>query len=221
MSVVFVLMGVAFQSLVAPLRSVLTLCLTLSFCFGFMVLVYQHGALNFMNLRAVSNIHATCWLPPVSAPACPWIRLSLSPHGLFDGPTGYLPATYHISWRAVSPQVMCFSIIVGLGLDYDVFLISRIYEYRLNGYTDRAAALKGIYKTGYIITAAGIIMAVAFGGLMISDELILNQAAFLLIVAVSKTDPPSSLCLSEVYSHLCTFYMRVLVICAWCCGWWL
>lgn len=144
LSVVFVLMGVAFQSLVAPLRSVLTLCLTLSFCFGFMVLVYQHGALSFLNIRAVSNIHATCWLPPV----------------------------------------MCFSIIVGLGLDYDVFLISRIYEYRLNGYTDRAAALKGIYKTGYIITAAGVIMAVAFGGLMISDEIILNQAAFLLIVAV-------------------------------------
>ena len=73
---------------------------------------------------------------------------------------------------------------VGLGLDYDVFLISRIYEFRLLGYTDHAAAVKGICATGYIITAAGMIMAVAFGGLFSSQELILNQAAFLLVFAV-------------------------------------
>lgn len=144
LSVVFVLMAVAFQSLVAPIRSVLTLCLTLSFVFGLLVLVYQHDAFNFLNQRCVRGVGATAWLPPV----------------------------------------MCFSIIVGLGLDYDVFLISRVFEYRLHGYTDHAAALKGVYKTGYIITAAGVIMALAFGGLMNSTETILNQTSFLLIFSV-------------------------------------
>lgn len=44
-----------------------------------------------------------------------------------------------ISWL---PPVMCFSIIVGLGLDYDVFLISRVFEFRDQGYTDHSAAVK-------------------------------------------------------------------------------
>ena len=63
---------------------------------------------------------------------------------------------------------MTFSIIVGLGLDYDVFLISRVLEFRLRGYTNKASIVKGLYKTGHIITAAGIIMAVAFFGIVIN-----------------------------------------------------
>jgi uncharacterized membrane protein YdfJ with MMPL/SSD domain len=79
---------------------------------------------------------------------------------------------------------MTFSIIVGLGLDYDVFLISRVLEFREEAFTDNSAVLKGLYKTGGIITAAGIIMAVAFSGLLMSSELLLNQTAFCLVMAV-------------------------------------
>jgi uncharacterized membrane protein YdfJ with MMPL/SSD domain len=39
-------------------------------------------------------------------------------------------------------KVMCFSIIVGLGLDYDVFLVSRVFEYRLEGFSDHDSAVK-------------------------------------------------------------------------------
>src|SRR5690606_38026411 len=64
--------------------------------------------------------------------------------------------------------IMSFSIMVGLGLDYDIFLISRIVEYRaLNFYTS-ASVVKGVYKTGSIITGAGIIMAIAFSALSFS-----------------------------------------------------
>ena len=58
-----------------------------------------------------------------------------------------------VLWGGVACFVRC--VVLGLGLDYDVFLIARVYEYRSEGYTDRAAAIKGIYSTGYIITAAG------------------------------------------------------------------
>jgi uncharacterized membrane protein YdfJ with MMPL/SSD domain len=71
-----------------------------------------------------------------------------------------------------------------LGLDYDVFLFSRVAEYRKMGYTDRAAILKGVYKTGGIITAAGIIMAIAFTGPTMSNQLVLNEFGFMLCVAV-------------------------------------
>jgi uncharacterized membrane protein YdfJ with MMPL/SSD domain len=80
--------------------------------------------------------------------------------------------------------VMCFSILVGLGLDYDIFLFSRVVEYRKLGYNDRAAITKGIYRTGGIITAAGVIMFIAFAGLMLSKEMVLNQYGFMLSFAV-------------------------------------
>jgi uncharacterized membrane protein YdfJ with MMPL/SSD domain len=80
--------------------------------------------------------------------------------------------------------IMSFSILVGLGLDYDVFLFSRIYEYRLDGYSDVACITKGVYKTGGVITAAGVIMAIAFGGLLMSKMMMLNQFGFFLCLAV-------------------------------------
>mmetsp|Transcript_8327 Transcript_8327/g.8508 ORF Transcript_8327/g.8508 Transcript_8327/m.8508 type:complete len:119 (-) Transcript_8327:189-545(-) len=79
---------------------------------------------------------------------------------------------------------MAFSVILGLGLDYDVFLISRIFEYREKGYNDNSAVLIGLYKTGGIITAAGIIMTLAFGGLLLSQTIALNQWACYLTGAV-------------------------------------
>jgi hypothetical protein len=39
-----------------------------------------------------------------------------------------------------------------------VFLFSRVIEYRRLGYTTRAAAIKGVHKTGSIISSAGLIM---------------------------------------------------------------
>jgi uncharacterized membrane protein YdfJ with MMPL/SSD domain len=79
---------------------------------------------------------------------------------------------------------MAFSIIVGLALDYDVFLISRILEYRQEGLDHESSIVAGLYSTGGIITAAGLIMAVAFGGLMFSSSPVLYQWSFLLTSAV-------------------------------------
>jgi len=146
MLVVFVLMGAFFQSIIAPLRSVITIGLTEAFVFGFSVLVYQHGILDWTGLRCLSS-----------------------------------GASAEISWLA---PVMAFSVILGLGLDYDVFLISRIFEYREKGYNDNSAVLIGLYKTGGIITAAGIIMTLAFGGLLLSQTIALNQWACYLTGAV-------------------------------------
>jgi len=49
-----------------------------------------------------------------------------------------------------------FSIIVGIGMDYDIFLLTRVVEYRKAGYSTRESILKGLAKTGGIITAAGV-----------------------------------------------------------------
>lgn len=86
--------------------------------------------------------------------------------------------------RAGGGVYRCFSIVVGLGLDYDVFLICRVQEYRLLGLSTKDAVAYGLAQTGPIITAAGAIMALAFGGLLASGEKALNEMAFYLVASV-------------------------------------
>ncbi len=80
--------------------------------------------------------------------------------------------------------IMAFSILIGIGLDYDIFLLSRISEFRDMGFTEKASIHKGLFKTGNIISFAGIIMAIAFSGLLFSREMVLNQFGFMLCIAV-------------------------------------
>eukprot|EP00929_Paragymnodinium_shiwhaense_P120763 TRINITY_DN92803_c0_g1_i1.p1 TRINITY_DN92803_c0_g1~~TRINITY_DN92803_c0_g1_i1.p1 ORF type:complete len:956 (-),score=111.98 TRINITY_DN92803_c0_g1_i1:709-3576(-) len=80
------------------------------------------------------------------------------------------------------PQTICIAI--ALGIDYDIFLISRIFEYRSLGFSDRESIVFGVAKTGSIISGAGIIMALAFSGLMMSPKVMLQQFGFILIVSV-------------------------------------
>ena len=70
----------------------------------------------------------------------------------------------------------------GAGLD-DVFLISRVYETRLDGYTTEASILRAIGMQSTTITTAGVIMAIAFSSLLLSDTYVLNQFGFVLVAA--------------------------------------
>jgi len=103
-------------------------------------------------------------------------------HDLF-GKKAWAPlqGTGGLAW-IVPP--LTFTIILGLGLDYDLFLLGRVLEYRKSGFSDRASFAYGVGKTGPVITSAGWVMAIAFGGLMLSDQPVLNQTSLLLVVAV-------------------------------------
>ena len=80
---------------------------------------------------------------------------------------------------------MAIAITVALGMDYDVFLLTRIYEYRTQHcYKTDASIVKGLSKTGPIITGAGIIMTIAFAGLISSSVVALNQLGILLCFSV-------------------------------------
>ena len=57
-------------------------------------------------------------------------------------------------------------------------------EYRAKGHDDDESISLGLAKTGRIITAAGTIMAVAFGGMLLSSSTTINMLAFYLTTAV-------------------------------------
>jgi RND superfamily putative drug exporter len=80
--------------------------------------------------------------------------------------------------------ILLLSMIIGLALDYDVLLISRIMEHRENGYDVKAAICKATCETGGTISAAGIIMTLCFGGMIFSDQLTINVCGFILVEAI-------------------------------------
>lgn len=99
------------------------------------------------------------------------------------GPGAWVPLSKDggLAWMI---PALTFTIILGLGLDYSIFLLLRVCECREKGMSDRDAFVYGVARTGPVITSAGIIMAIAFSGLMMSSIPMLNQQAFLLVTAV-------------------------------------
>lgn len=78
-------------------------------------------------------------------------------------------------WMA---PTLTFSLLFGLACDYDLFLSTRVASLRSQGLSDRDAITASVVRTGPVITSAGLIMAVAFGALMASSQLLLVQAGF-------------------------------------------
>jgi uncharacterized membrane protein YdfJ with MMPL/SSD domain len=59
--------------------------------------------------------------------------------------------------------LMLFTILFGLSMDYEVFLLSRIREEYLRSGDNKQSVVSGLSKTGGLITSAALIMVVLFG----------------------------------------------------------
>jgi RND superfamily putative drug exporter len=69
-------------------------------------------------------------------------------------------------------------VLVGLSMDYHVFLLSRIRErYHHTGDSDAAVA-HGIGSTGRLITGAALIIIAVFGGFAVGDLVMFQQMGF-------------------------------------------
>eukprot|EP00475_Leptophrys_vorax_P019745 TRINITY_DN2706_c0_g1_i1.p1 TRINITY_DN2706_c0_g1~~TRINITY_DN2706_c0_g1_i1.p1 ORF type:complete len:952 (-),score=259.45 TRINITY_DN2706_c0_g1_i1:43-2898(-) len=131
--IVFLIVGITFNSVVIPIRGLITIGISVGWTFGAAVLFFEDW-----------NSIPLFWLVPV----------------------------------------FTFSVVVGLGLDYDIFLLSRIHEYRDAGFTTNSAIVKGTSETGSIITGAGTIMIIAFLSLSVSHVQVIAQMSFILSAAV-------------------------------------
>ncbi|GAB2624105.1 MMPL family transporter [Pseudactinotalea suaedae] len=72
----------------------------------------------------------------------------------------------------------------GLAMDYEVFLLARIKEQWDAGEDNDTAVRNGLQRTGRIITSAGLVMIVVFGGFMTGEMLIIKQVGFALAFTV-------------------------------------
>src|SRR3954468_7325816 len=78
------------------------------------------------------------------------------------------------------PNLAIFSFIflVALGVDDNIFLMTRIREERRRGLSTRDAVISGLERTGGVITSAGLILAGTFATLMALDLEALFQVGF-------------------------------------------
>jgi RND superfamily putative drug exporter len=71
-----------------------------------------------------------------------------------------------------------FVLLLGLGMDYNIFILTRIREEAFKGKKLENAIISAIENTGGIITAAAIILAGSLGALMLSSGLLLKEFGF-------------------------------------------
>jgi uncharacterized membrane protein YdfJ with MMPL/SSD domain len=138
----FVLLTVAFRSIVIPAVAIALNLLSVGAAYGLLVLVFQKGVGNeLFGFQQGDTIEA-------------WVPLFL------------------------------FSVLFGLSMDYQVFLLSRIKE-RFGQTGDTAGSIAfGVASTARLITGAALIIIAVFGGFAAGDLVMFQQMGFGVAVAL-------------------------------------
>ena len=90
-----------------------------------------------------------------------------------------------LDFPGADPSVVLYGFIflVALGIDYNIFLMTRVREESLKIGT-RKGVLIGLVVTGSVITSAGIVLAATFAALAVIPILFLAQLAFVVAFGV-------------------------------------
>jgi putative drug exporter of the RND superfamily len=138
----FILLTVAFRSIVVALVSVLLNLLSVGAAYGLLTLVFLYG--DGAGLFGFQHTHVIdAWVP-----------------------------------------LFLFSVLFGLSMDYQVFLMSRIKErYDVSGST-HDAVVGGVSSTARIITGAALIIVVVFAGFAAGKLVMFQQMGFGVAVAL-------------------------------------
>ncbi|HZD01884.1 MAG TPA: MMPL family transporter [Actinomycetes bacterium] len=116
----------------------------------------------------------------LSAGAAYGLLVLVFQHGVGAGVLGFQQVDTIESWL----PLFLFSVLFGLSMDYQVFLLSRIQERHNHSGDNRDAVSFGLRTTGGIITGAAVIMVAVFAGFAAGRLTMLQQLGFGLAVAV-------------------------------------
>ncbi|MBM7714128.1 MMPL family transporter [Siminovitchia sp. FSL H7-0308] len=133
----YVILFIAFRSVLIPLKAIIMNIISLSCTFGLVVWLFQGGHLGFH---------------PVDI--------------------------------ALMIPVFAFSIVFGLSMDYEVFLISRIHEIYMKTHDNDRATLEGLISTSKIITSAAAIMIVITGAFAFTGVVPVQQMGVTVAIAI-------------------------------------
>lgn len=77
----------------------------------------------------------------------------------------------------ITPLIL-FVLLLGLGMDYNIFILTRIREEAAKGQSLNDAIVHAVQQTGGIITAAAVILAGSLGALMLSSNMMMKEMGF-------------------------------------------
>jgi putative drug exporter of the RND superfamily len=138
----FVLLTLAFRSIVVPLTAIVVNLLSVGAAYGLLVLVFQEGVgASLFGFGEVDRIEA--WVP-----------------------------------------VFLFSVLFGLSMDYQVFLLSRIRERYTQTADNTDAITFGVGSTARLITGAALIIVAVFAGFAAGELVSFQQMGFGVAVAL-------------------------------------
>ena len=88
-------------------------------------------------------------------------------------------------FAGIDPSLPLFAFIflVGLGIDYNIFLMTRVRE-ETQHYGTRSGMLRGLAVTGAVITSAGIVLAGTFSVLAVLPLVFLTEIGFVIAFGV-------------------------------------
>ena len=101
-------------------------------------------------------------------------------HGIGAGLLGFQTMDVVEAWV----PLFLFSVLFGLSMDYQVFLLSRIREHYDHGASTTAAIRWGVASTARIITGAALIIVAVFTGFARGDLVMFQQMGFGIAVAL-------------------------------------
>lgn len=133
----FIILMLAFRSLLIPIKAILMNILSLGSTFGIVVWIYQQGHFG------MESVDIALVLP-----------------------------------------VFVFSLVFGLSMDYEVFLISRIQEFYLETGDNSKATIEGLTSTSKIITSAAAIMIVVTGAFAFTGVMPVKQLGVGIAIAI-------------------------------------
>ncbi|SFQ58824.1 putative drug exporter of the RND superfamily [Amycolatopsis arida] len=90
---------------------------------------------------------------------------------------------FHFPGADPAVPLFAFVFLVALGIDYNIFLMTRVREEATRSGT-RAGTLRGLAVTGGVITSAGVVLAATFAALAVLPILFLAQIAFIVAFGV-------------------------------------
>ncbi len=141
----FVLLMVAFRSVLVPLKAVLCNLLAVAASFGVLTAAFQWG----WGLRLVGL-------------ANPYGTVAIA---------SYVP-------------LLMFAVLFGLSTDYEVFLISQIFQAHAAGEGASQAVRSGVGTSARVITAAAIIMVTVFASFILNGDPVIKQFGVGLSLAI-------------------------------------
>jgi uncharacterized membrane protein YdfJ with MMPL/SSD domain len=142
LALTFVLLTLAFRSIVVALTAIAVNLLSVGAAYGLLVLVFQEGVgADLFGFGEVDRIEA--WVP-----------------------------------------VFLFSVLFGLSMDYQVFLLSRIRERYTSSGDTTEGIIFGVGSTARLITGAALIIIVVFSGFASGELVAFQQMGFGVAVAL-------------------------------------